>query len=288
MGDFCLLWGVLQRLSGLWAAPVEVIPLTDGAGDAARLAAECGSVRVRDFRTVEYQRLMGPRMHAPAPALLECLAAARLIILHDVQHAAELQLLRARTAGPVVFLDGSVPVRQQNGRHITQHWAETLARAGVELGTTGPMAGRLDLGPTGTQPDRVVLCPGAGNPRKCWPAEAWRQLADELVADGRRIRWWIGWGEGPRLQALVGPGEERVRAGTLAERLRHEVLPAGCVYANDSGMAHGAATCGARVRVVWTAAFGADAPAHWWRPAQDQVEVIQPPAVVPSVAAVRG
>ncbi|MDP2915577.1 MAG: glycosyltransferase family 9 protein [Candidatus Aminicenantes bacterium] len=111
-------------------------------------------------------------------------------------------------------------------------------------------------------PSKVVIHPGSGSPKKCWPLERFLAVMNALRKDG-----WSG--------ALVtGEAEER-----MDENLRRTAFPpgwrwlirpplfelagllrSGALYlGNDSGVTHLAAACGAEVVAI----FRKDVEAAW-------------------------
>jgi ADP-heptose:LPS heptosyltransferase len=124
----------------------------------------------------------------------------------------------------------------------------------------------LRPGRDGSQPP-VIIHPGSGGRRKCWPRERYFALAERLSAAGQAILFLGGPAESPELRAQIeGFAHERpdmtsvfdadlaVVAGLAAEC---------CLYiGNDSGITHLAAAAGAPV----VALFGPTDPALWAPP----------------------
>ncbi len=113
--------------------------------------------------------------------------------------------------------------------------------------------------PTAT---RIALHPGSGSPRKNWPLERWRTLAEWLARDQRR-----------ELLVVTGEAEtEAARAlarfGTAAHNLPlpqlvRELARCRLFLGHDSGVSHLAAACG----VPCVLLFGPTDPVIWAPPA---------------------
>ncbi len=116
----------------------------------------------------------------------------------------------------------------------------------------------------------VLLFPGSGGLRKCWPAERYGDLGRRLTRAGTSVGVVLGPAEldrGPGPQAF--PGLPVFRAPDLAETAS---LCAGAnwVLGNDAGTTHLAAAVGARGLVL----FGPTDPGRW-RPLGDRFQVWQ-------------
>lgn len=108
----------------------------------------------------------------------------------------------------------------------------------------------------------VVVHPGSGSARKCWPALSWHVLIRDLVGQGYKVMVLEGEADGPAVTAIttaMSPQAVRViRGRSLAEVARLFANASG-VIANDSGIAHLAAGLG----VPTVAIFGPTDPAVW-------------------------
>ncbi|WP_434418001.1 glycosyltransferase family 9 protein [Nannocystis pusilla] len=101
----------------------------------------------------------------------------------------------------------------------------------------------------------AVLHPGAGDPRRRWPAEHFAAVADALAAAGARVGVIGSGSERPIVDAILGGVRggvidlcDRLSLGGLAGLLQRTRV----VVSNDSGPLHLAAAVGARtVGVYW-------------------------------------
>ena len=123
------------------------------------------------------------------------------------------------------------------------------------------------------QGQAVVVHPGSGSPRKCWPGDRFVALIEQLCGTGHAPRVVLGevelerWDSSQidRLEALA----EVVRPETYVELL--DVLAGASAYVgNDSGPSHLAGIIG----LPAVALFGPSNPQHW-RPMGPRVRVVQ-------------
>jgi ADP-heptose:LPS heptosyltransferase len=128
---------------------------------------------------------------------------------------------------------------------------------------------------------QVLLFPGSGGLRKCWPSDHYADLGRRLTSRGLDVAVVLGPVELDR-----GPGPERFtglrvfEAPGLAETA---ALCAGAeiVVGNDAGTTHLAAAVGARGLVL----FGPTDPVRW-RPLGDRFSVLGPDLSALTVAVV--
>ena len=123
------------------------------------------------------------------------------------------------------------------------------------------------VAPRGPAP-RVVVHPGARDPRRRWPADRFAAVARHLAAAGLDVRVTGGPAEVPLAREVAegaGLGEGAVLAGrTTTLELAAVVAGARVVVSGDTGMAH-LATAYRRPSVVL---FGPVSPALWGPPAR--------------------
>jgi heptosyltransferase-3 len=125
----------------------------------------------------------------------------------------------------------------------------------AQVGCDGRAIPRVDCAPVEAG-DFAVIHPFSGSPRKNWPMERFRELAESI---GMPVRW------------CAGPEEDldgAARIGNLHE-LACWIRSARVYVGNDSGITHLAAAAGARVVAI----FGPTDPAVW-APRGDRVRVI--------------
>ena len=117
----------------------------------------------------------------------------------------------------------------------------------------------------------VVVHPGSGSARKCWPTPSWHALIRDLEGQGYKVMVLEGEADGPAVEAItsaMSPGMVRVIRGRSLAEVARLIANACGVIANDSGIAHLAAGLG----VPTVAIFGPTDPAVW-RPRGPNVRV---------------
>ena len=145
-----------------------------------------------------------------------------------------------------------------------------LLRSVAGRGVTGRAPGTAAAGP-------VLVHPGSGAKRKCWPVERFLELIDRLGKNGRDVRVLVGeveleqWrsGELERFSSAA-----RVVKPASYVELLGELNGAAAFVGNDTGPSHLAGIIG----VPTVALFGPSNPIHW-RPLGPAVRVIHSPAI---------
>jgi len=191
-----------------------------------------------------------------AAALLEGVEEAIVLLDGD----ALTEALRRR--GLQVHARGGVPVP---GVHQLSHLALGLVALPSPEQVPTPF---LRVSAAATAPD-VLLLPGSGGLKKCWPAERLLGLGAALLARGFSVAVALGPDELER-----GPGPERfvglpVLEGPSLAELAALCAGARLVLGNDAGTTHLAAAAGAKVLAL----FGPTDPARW-RPLGPRVSVL--------------
>lgn len=119
----------------------------------------------------------------------------------------------------------------------------------------------------------VVVHPGSGSPKKCWPAERFVALIERLRAEGRAVSVVLGEVELERWPPAeierMGEVAAVVRPGSYVELL-DALGGAGAYVGNDSGPSHLAGIIG----LPSAALFGPSNPQHW-RPMGPRVRVVK-------------
>jgi ADP-heptose:LPS heptosyltransferase len=134
-------------------------------------------------------------------------------------------------------------------------------------------------GVTGKPPEgRVVLVhPGSGSRRKCWPPDRFVELVRRLRGEQRDVRVVLGEVEletwRPDDLRHIESAADFVRPGSYVELL-DEVLAAGAYVGNDSGPSHLAGIVG----LPTVALFGPSNAVHW-HPLGPRVRVLRAPSL---------
>jgi len=232
-------------------------------------------VRVVRFDSPALTPLFGPDAPGDAAGLL---AASDAVVIYCARPGGELgDNARRFCRGPVV----EWPVEPPPGEHASLHLARALVTVAAEElpapALTVPQEAlrraRGWLKGRGWAPPPLAVHPGSGSERKCWPADRFARLLEQL---------------GTPCLMLEGPADRRP-CRLLEERLAGRVplmsasglgLSAAaallslcrCYVGNDSGVSHLAAALG----VPTVAVFGPTDP-RTWAPRGPVVKVVCPP-----------
>lgn len=173
-------------------------------------------------------------------------------------------LLRSRPERLVAFATaGHDGPRWRPDEHEVHRWCRLVRAAG---GPCRPEDLRLRAHRPARSDAPVLIHPGAAAASRRWPASRWREVAQALAADGRRVVV-TGSPAEAGLAADVADGLDAVenRCGTSdLAGLARTVGTAAAVLSADTGVAHLATALAVRSVVL----FGPTPPA-WWGPAVD-------------------
>ena len=261
LGDVLLAIPALRALR----AATGAVTLAAQRHIAALVAALGEADAARDFESLRLDALFTGAGEAELPA------AERVVCWFGARDVDFTRRLRAQAPGAVVAPSTASGLV----------WEHLLATAGVADGdwratarvdASLVAAGRATLVEAGWDGIRriVVVQPGAGSVRKCWPAEGFAAALGD-VGGSRELTPVLH--EGPADAAAVDALASRV-PGAL--RLRQPVLPAlagvlrlASVYVgNDSGVSHLAATVGTPAVVLFAA------PNLAWRSWATEPEIV--------------
>jgi ADP-heptose:LPS heptosyltransferase len=216
----------------------------------------------------------------PGEELSSIFGDSAVVLAYTTQHtAAFARRLGASTSARILVHD---PRPNGSTEHMTSQlfaplhacgFADTLDDPRIELTEDDLEYARRLLGAeSGFR--TIVISPGSGGKRKCWPMERFAAVIEQLVASG-----W-------RAVVVLGPAEEHL-AGRTCFRSSDEVIVvqppdlsrlAGLLHGadlylgNDSGPSHIAAAVGAPSVIL----FGPTDP-DLWAPRGRSVEVIRSP-----------
>ena len=129
------------------------------------------------------------------------------------------------------------------------------------------------VAPKPPQGTAVLVHPGSGSRRKCWPPDRFVALIEKLRAGGRSVRAVVG-----EVELETWPPDDLRRMEAVAELARPatyvellgEIMSSGAYVGNDSGPSHLAGIVGAPT----VALFGPSNPDHW-RPMGPRVRVVR-------------
>ena len=285
MGDLVCDLAVLQSLkAGRNGSPVDITVLATNQRclDAARFLRGRSAIDgVLDWTTVGYGRVLktGPLL----PELVNLIERSDLVLQFDVDDRRAFKRVSEVGGSRVHAID----YRPQNGRklgRICDVLVEAARDRGLPLGHD-PVP-RIDMPNVGTEPDLVVLAPGAGEVAKLWPIAGWLTVAEWHRQRGRRVLWalgplernnptfrpiyerlgaqfklyrmrgepfcrWINVPADPDSSDVDFSAEWVLADGTLEDRML-QIVRAAEYTGSDSGLTHLVAACGVpRVRCIW-------------------------------------
>lgn len=171
--------------------------------------------------------------------------------------------------------------------HVSDQWLADLRAAGFDA-TVGPprlhadpaptrhLAARsVDLNTGPTAKPLVILHPGSGSTRKCWPLPNFVTLAGKLQAAGMHTRFLLGPTEAERLRdneiAQLRTASPLMTDCSLRE-VANIIAAARCFVGNDCGISHLAAA----LETPTVAIFGPTDP-NTWRPLGEHVTILRAP-----------
>jgi ADP-heptose:LPS heptosyltransferase len=270
LGDFIVTWPLALGLARVFAQS-RVFYVT--AGQKGALAEKALRVESVDVEGRWHQLFSSdPKLPEPAARLL----AGAQHIINFVSGPEDLWARNVRAIAPEASLVtvSTVPPDSFSG-HVTGHLLAQLKSFPVIEAAMGQMLQSIATrGLALARPaDRtVVLHPGAGSGKKCWPPEQFLKLAELLKQAGRPVQVILGEVELERWPAAqvdeFSKLAEVKRPGTLVELL-HTLVGASAFVGNDSGPGHLAGVIG----VPTVSIFGPKDPASW-KPLGPHVAVI--------------
>lgn len=259
LGDSVLLWPTLRAL-----APLTFVT----AREKGRLAARwVQSVEPIDGDHPEFSRLFAPAASLElGDQLIEKFRGAARIVsfvsdghdawaanVRDLARGADLAFIRHRPpAGEVV------PIVRYHAQQLgSLGWDVQPVLAGRRLNRDGP----------------IVIHPGSGGLRKCWPPGRFDALFDYLEKMGREFVIVVGEVERETMSASVERWRDRHEVREPGDLLElSEIISRAAVFVgNDSGPTHLAAQLG----VATVAMFGPSDP-RIWSPVGPAVTVLWP------------
>jgi len=263
LGDVVLVFGLLRELGRRFAR----IGLMAQSGPAQLALAEGLMHEAFALESAWTASLFAGRPDARARSRLSPYSHA--LIFSAAPAAAE--GLRTIAPGGVCVVAPRPPAGER--RHAADHAWSGAQVCGLLPGDAVP-----GLPPPRPQPPApqapVLIHPGAGSPRKRWPAERFRTVASTLESRGVTVEYLLGPADHDLQPHLTG-ARVHLPADTLA--LRRLLLSARAFIGNDSGVSHLAAWLGLLCVVI----FGPSDPERW-RPVGARVEVVRPqPACAP-------
>jgi hypothetical protein len=182
----------------------------------------------------------------------------------------------ARLAPEANYLPLTVKPPDGFAGHVTDHLLSQLSPwPAVQAALVQVLRSVASRGVTGKSPagTAVLVHPGSGSRKKCWPPERFVSLIERLRGDGRPVRVVLGEVE----REMFSPADVRqlesaadvVHPATYVNLL-DEVTAAAAFVGNDTGPSHLAGIVG----LPTVALFGPSNPGQW-RPLGPRVRVVR-------------
>jgi len=266
LGDFVLSWPLALALRQLRpACPIVYITHPSKGQLAARfLQTQATSIETGGWHSMHSD---SPALHVAARDLVS--RAQRIIVFGTAEEGGETMFLKnlqrfapEATITPVVALPPA---------GFTSHATSFLHQ---QLGGEEQLAGayEVELQKLATQglpvphapSTRILIHPGAGSVKKCWPTEYFLELASRLRGEARPVEFILGEVE---LERFPGQLVEELSAAYPLHRpadyvqLAEELLNCQLLITNDNGPGHLAAILG----IATLSLFG-PTEAKVWRP----------------------
>lgn len=261
LGDFVL---TLPAIDALRARVPEADLLLVGRSWTAPLAtAAAGRI---DLEGAEWSRLYSGGV---TDSLRRRFTGCRTLLayLPGGEAAAPSALLDGlRELCPDLIVADPLPEPGQS-RHMTSRLLDPLAGR-VAAAARAP---RIDIGPAEPH-DAVVLHPGSGGRDKCWSADGFLHVRDELRRRGVDVQVLWGPAEAARRDDFPAGLAEGARAFDTAEQLAGWLAGARLYIGNDTGPGHVAAAVGCPTLSI----FGPTDP-RLWRPLGPGARVLTAP-----------
>lgn len=275
LGDFVVTWPLALALARVYPQSRVFYVTQRGKGALAERVLRLESV---DSET-GWHGMFTPGAALPEPQA-KLLAGAHSVVSFLSSPGDAFSGNVARLAPGANYLPMTVPPPADFDGHVTDHllaqlgpWPAVQAALAQVLRSVAAR-GVAVKPPAG---DVVLVHPGSGSRRKCWPAERFVALIERLRAGGRAVRVVLG-----EVELETWPSDEIRRVERSAEVARpatyvdllHELMNAGGYVGNDSGPSHLAGIVG----VPTVALFGPSNPDHW-RPMGPRVRIVRAAAM---------
>ena len=260
LGDFIVTWPLALGLARAFAQS-RVFYVTAGQkGALAERALRVESVDVEGGWHQLYSE--DPKLPEPAAKVL---AGAQQVIsfVAGPEDRWAGNVRRFVPEAPLTMLT-TVPPDGFAG-HVTDHLLAQLRSAPVVAAAMGQMLQSIATRGLGSAPPAggpVVLHPGAGSGKKCWPAERFLEVLELLKRAGRAVQVILGEAERerwPREQLEAFARSAEVREPTSLVELKDLLAGASAFVGNDSGPGHLAGILG----VPTVSIFGPKDPVRW-------------------------
>lgn len=256
LGDWVLTFGLLRALGG--SVAVASHP------DHGRLAGYAiAGIESESVDAPVWSRLLADGAGVCPVSLAR---ASRVVSFVSDGHDAWAHNVRRLAPDAVCYFVSPRPPKEWP-HHVTRWHTEQLGQQGWAISPRLPLRRVNPVGP-------LVIHPGSGGPRKCWPIERFLEVARSWQALGQSVRFTLGHVEMETMPPEVirtirdeFPTDIPMDLPTLAELIARAQIYLG----NDAGPTHLAAQLG----IPTIALFGPTDP-RTWRPIGPSVTVLHP------------
>jgi heptosyltransferase-3 len=271
LGDFVLSWPLALALGRIYAQS-RIFCVT--AGQKGALAERALRIDSTDVEAGWHQLFSA-----------ECSASANVQRMLDGSHAIfsfvaaadstwAANVKRMAPHAKLFFIDPNPPAGfDQHASQLLLHQVGGDPVVSTAVAQMIKSVGDRGLGVTHVAGGPVVLHPGAGSEKKCWPRQRFFALAQKLGESGRAVQIVLGDVERERWSDAERNEFKDVATVVMPETLVDLFVVmsgASCVVGNDSGPAHLAGIMG----IPTVALFGPTDPAIW-RPLGPKVQVLR-------------
>lgn len=270
LGDFVLTWFIPLALRRLFPDH-DITYITHASkGQLARrlLQTQCDNIDVGGWHTLFSDT---PKLHVHPRALLDTTDTA-ICFTADTGNRFATNL---KELAPALSLVCVAPLPPEGfDAHITSFYLQQLSQSLPAEPFESAIHDLATRALPGTPPasGRVLLHPGAGAMRKCWPLDSYLDLADSLRTRGHELALMFGEAETERfpdrLMDELSQSYTVLRPRDFVE-LTEELLNARMLITNDNGPGHLAAVLGRDVLSL----FGPTDP-RIWRPVGPRARVL--------------
>ena len=270
LGDFIVTWPLALGLARVFAQS-RVFYVTSGQKGA--LAEKALRVEAVDIESGWHHLFASdPKLPEPAQRLL---AGAQWVV-NFVAGPNDLWARNVKSLAPeakLVTISTTMP--DEFAGHVSGYMASQLKGLPIIEAAMSQMLRSVEgrgVGYPRSSGGPIVLHPGAGSDKKCWPLESFLELARRLTQAGSSVEVLLGEVElekwpAPEIKSLKDVATVRTPA-TLPELLGR-VAAASAFVGNDSGPGHLAAILG----IPTVSIFGPKNPCQW-RPIGPDIRVI--------------
>jgi heptosyltransferase-3 len=270
LGDFIVTWPLALGLGRVFAQSRIFYVTGSQKGALAERALRVESTDVE----AGWHQLYSSDPHLPDPAARLLAGAQQIIGFNAGPDDQWTRNIRSLAPQASVLTLSSVPPADFQG-HVTEYMLAQLKQSPLIEAALDQMLRSIaarGLGFPVSKDGTIVLHPGAGSGKKCWPAERFLELATLLTNAGRSVQIILGEVEREKWPAAqlesFRQAFEIVTPATLVE-LMHATSCASVFIGNDSGPGHLAGILG----IPTISIFGPTHPARW-RPLGPRTRVV--------------